>query len=69
MVSLLVVFFIITPSGLEQGSNLGEKGVQVANVYNQVADEPALQTPLPAIVMWVVLTGWTLYVSLMVKES
>ena len=117
MVSLLVVFFIITPSGLEQGSNLGEKGVQVANVYNQVAggfalliglimfscrylefgsskkvltatgiglvlfdvmmitnflqnaDEPALQTPLPAIVIWVVLTAWTLYVSLIVKES
>ena len=117
MVSLLVVFFITAPSGLEQVSNLGEKGVQVANVYNQVAglfavliglimlscrdlefgsakkvltangiglvlfdvmmitnflqnaDEPALQTPLPAIVMWVELTAWTLYVSQMVKES
>ena len=113
----IVVFFIIAPSGLEQVSNLGEKGVQVANVYNQVAglfavliglimlscrdlefgsakkvlaatgiglvlfdvmmitsflqnaDEPALQTPLPAIVIWVVLTAWTLYVSLIVKES
>ena len=113
----IVVFFIISPSGLEQVSNLGEKGVQVANVYGQIgglfalliglimfscrdlefgsakkiltatgiglvlfdvmmitnflqnADEPALQTPLPAIVIWVVLTAWTLYVSLMVKKS
>ena len=113
----IVVFFIISPSGLEQVSNLGEKGVQVANMYGQVAgglavliglimfscrylefgsskkvltatgiglvlfdvmmitsflqnaDDPALQTPLPAIVIWVALTAWTLYVSLMVKES
>ena len=99
----IVVFFIIAPSGLEQVSNLGEKGVQVANMYGQVAgvlavliglimfscrdlefgsakkvlaatgiglvlfdvmmitsflqnaDEPALQTPLPAIVIWLTL--------------
>ena len=113
----IVVFFIISPSGLEQVSNLGEKGVQVANVYNQVAglfavliglimlscrdlefgsakkvltatgiglvlfdvmmitnflqnaEEPALQTPLPAIGIWLVFTSWTLYVSLIAKKS
>ena len=32
----IVVFFIISSSGLEQVSNLGEKGLQVANGYSQV---------------------------------
>ena len=110
-------FFVISPSGLEQVSDLGEKGLKVANIYGQIgglfsliigiimlscrdvefasakrvltgtgiclvifnvvmirnyfqnADEPALQTPLPAIVIWLVFTAWTLYVALMTKES
>lgn len=43
--------------------------VMMITNYLQVANEPALQTPLPAIVIWVALTAWTLYVNLMVKES
>ena len=112
-----MVFFVISPSGLEQVSELGEKGLKVANIYGQIGglfsliigvimlscrdlefgsakrvltgtgiclvifnvvmirnyfqnlDEPALQTPLPAIGIWLVFTAWTLYVSPIAKES
>ena len=113
----IVVFFVISPSGLEQVSDLGEKGLKVANIYGQIgglfsliigiimlscrdvefasakrvltgigiclvifnvvmirnyfqnANEPALQTPLFAIVIWLAFTAWTLYVGLIAKES
>ena len=43
--------------------------VMIITNYLQNPDEPALQTPLPAIVIWLPLTAWTLYVSLTTKES
>ena len=43
--------------------------VMMIRSFLQNADEPALQTPLPAIGIWLVFTSWTLYVSLIEKES
>ena len=43
--------------------------VMIITNYLQNPDEPVLQTPLPAIVIWLALTAWTLYVSLTTKES
>ena len=31
-----MVFFVISPSGLEQVSELGEKGLKVATIYGQI---------------------------------